>query len=501
MKLGAWVALFIVSFSSPAVAGRFDLTSTTLAGWHTDRGYGELFERLNVVTGTDAWSMAFRFDTATFVSEPNPFIEDRYTFERASVGWQGRSLEVIAGDSYVSIGRGLVLSLRKIDELGVDTTLRGAKLLVHEGIFSGILAAGISNIQNIDEATGRSVDDPYDLIGGLDARVTLFDRITVGVQGSAILFESSTGLVPKDKYEDRYFQIGPSISAPRIVDWFGFYLEGVAQVHDSVGYGLYGQATAYFGPATLLFEGKAYGDLAPIQPNLGLPEFDTVAYNNPPTVERVLQVIENPQRNIAGGRLRLDWSFSPSFLAYLNYGVFRDWEGYGDPNTFGVISAGTIHDPYAGFEARWNEARSWALFSAGYRPVLVGGAIARGDLHFELDGAQALGDRWSLTVHALHLERQKSESPILDQKFREGTVLVGVRFHPWIAVSGGYDYTTEPTQDQDHYFSGAAEWFITSSSSLRFFGGAQRGGLKCTSGVCRIFPPFEGVKLTGTVRF
>src|SRR5687768_9066063 len=159
MRLVAPILIGVL-WTSSAEAGRFDLTSTTLAGWHTDRGYGELFERLNVVTGTDAWSMSFRLDTVTFLSESSPLIRDRYTFERASVGWAGRSIEVTAGDSYVSIGRGLALSLRTIDERGVDTVLRGAKLLVHEGPFSGTLAAGVSNTQNVDEATGKSVDDP-----------------------------------------------------------------------------------------------------------------------------------------------------------------------------------------------------------------------------------------------------------------------------------------------------------------------------------------------------
>jgi hypothetical protein len=39
------------------------------------------------------------------------------------------------------------------------------------------------------------------------------------------------------------------------------------------------------------------------------------------------------------------------------------------------------------------------------------------------------------------------------------------------------------------------------SSNLRLFVGEARGGLKCVSGVCRLFPPFQGVKLTATVRF
>jgi hypothetical protein len=486
---------------------RLDITSTTLGGWHTNGDdYGEIFERLNISTSTGAWRLAGRFDTATFISEPSDQIRDRYAVEKASIAWGARSIEVIGGDAYVNIGRGLALSLRKIDELGVDTTLRGLKLLVHEGAFGGTFAVGFANLNNLDEASGKSIEDSLDLIGGLEARLTLAENWTVALHGSAVAFERSVGLVPVDRYRDRYFTFGPALSATRLFDAFDFYLEGVAQLRDgelgtALDYGLYGLATLYLGPATLLFEGKAYGGLAPIKPNLPLAEFDAVAYNNPPTVERVIQVIENPQRNIAGGRVRFDWSFSPAFLVYVNYGLFRDWEGYADPTAIGV-APGTIHDPYAGFEARWNDARSWALFTAGWRGVLLhGDDVVRGDLHFELNGAQAIDERFSLTLHALHIERKKHVSRILDEEFREGTLLVGVRIHPWIGIGGGYDYTTEPGQPKRDYFSGNVEWYITPSSTLRVFAGSARGGLRCTSGVCRVFPPFEGAKVTATLRF
>ena len=31
--------------------------------------------------------------------------------------------------------------------------------------------------------------------------------------------------------------------------------------------------------------------------------------------------------------------------------------------------------------------------------------------------------------------------------------------------------------------------------------GSTRGGLRCVSGVCRVFPPFEGARLTAVLRF
>jgi hypothetical protein len=98
------------------------------------------------------------------------------------------------------------------------------------------------------------------------------------------------------------------------------------------------------------------------------------------------------------------------------------------------------------------------------------------------------------------MARRKYLSQILDEKFHEGSLLLALRFRTlWVA--GGYDYTTEPVQPKRDYFNGTVQWDFTSSSNLRLFAGAARGGLKCMSGVCRTVPPFEGVKLSATLRY
>jgi hypothetical protein len=37
--------------------------------------------------------------------------------------------------------------------------------------------------------------------------------------------------------------------------------------------------------------------------------------------------------------------------------------------------------------------------------------------------------------------------------------------------------------------------------TVNLFVGQRRGGIRCVSGVCRPFPPFEGVKLELSSRF
>ena len=488
-----------------------EVTSTTVSGWHAgDAGYGDLFERLNLTTSLGSMQLGLRGDSASFIRPPSPAVAGRYTLEKIWLTWTGRSLELVAGDAYISFGRGLALSLRKVDELGLDTTLRGVKALVHGDRMGGTLAAGITNTNNVDEASGKSIDDPRDAIAAARVELTTPNGITLGAHGTAVAFHHPLSLAETGNYDDRYLQFGPTIDAPRLTDWLGIYLEGIGQIRrteadpgGSPAYGAYGAATADFGRIALLMEGKAYGALAPVKPRVERPEFATIAYNNPPTVERLLQILENPQRDIVGGRLRVEWRATPDISFYVNGGLFHDAQGYADPTRVGDIVPGTIYDPYVGLEARAPDGRSWLLASAGSRLVFLNGSqvLVRRDSHLEVDAARSLGGSWSATLHAIHEERLKYESALLNRHFREGTTLLGVRRSPWGSVAIGYDYTTDPTQPRRDYWNGNAEWNITASSSVRLFVGGTRGGLRCVSGVCRVFPPFEGVKVSATIRF
>lgn len=523
---------------------RVDVTSTTSAGYRFDNGnttrcddeYGELRERLNLLGASGPWILGLRLDVDHYLDAPEVLMappgqpgcgmndlrdryEDTVVPEKLWLGWTGRDLELTVGDAYVSFGRGLALSLRKVDELGVDTTVRGAKVLFHGRRLSASAVAGYVNIGNVDEASGRRADDPFDLVGGVAAQVAVTDRLKLGAHAVLVAFESpTTGLPGEASFEDTWLLAGPTVDAPRLLPNLGLYLEGLVQRRSppmfeaETGFGAYGAVTVFAGATTFLVEAKAYGDLETVQPRWEREEFRPVQYTSPPTVERVLQPLERPQREIWGGRLRTDHALSPSFTVHASYGVFRDGdedEGYLVAGPMGARTAsGTIHDPYAGFELRWDQARSRALVSGGRRAVVADGEVVRGDGHLGFDVVQALTPAVSLEIHGIHWKRDKSD-PLGSKDWSEGTFQLGVRWTPHLAVAAVLDYTSEPRQPEGNidvtrlqeYASGTVQWDITPSSSVRLFAGASRGGLKCISGVCRVFPPFEGVRLAATLRF
>ena len=80
------------------------------------------------------------------------------------LGYTAPGIDLTVGDFYAQFGRGLVLSVRKIDELATDTTIRGAKASFKKSWESASLSvttlAGQANPIRIDEQTTAMLRRP-----------------------------------------------------------------------------------------------------------------------------------------------------------------------------------------------------------------------------------------------------------------------------------------------------------------------------------------------------
>lgn len=548
---------------------RLDITESLYLNAHLDPGngdptaanYGELLSRLNVQLAWWRVLFGFRIDSAFWAHTPqpgdrvdagscpksdspryggagdscvvhdnDPRLNDRFGrtpfsfhqipfdpkkfFEKLYLSYSGRSVDVTLGDFYVNLGRGLVLSVRKVDELGVDTSLFGGKVAVHEGDFSAVAVAGWSNIQNVDEATALYTKDPYDFVAGGHVDYRAGGQVIIG--GNVMGGIPSTNASTTNSDHDYYLRYGLSIDAPRLTRWLSFYGE-YARADDRVtdralpADALYAAATAYGGPATVLVEFKDYRNYQPWHSN---PDaFGTLLYQQPPTLERVTTQINN-NTDIIASRLRVDYRLSSAAL------LFASFEGGQSHPQVNVTD--TILDAYAGAQLRWNDGRSHFFPLVGYRREHshddTGGTannlLEEQLIAVEWDAAQALPRGWSLEASGLIWFRQKavpdvdgSCDPADDLRsaycpWREGNVYLSLKWAPRFILAGGYEFTTA-VQESGHthnFFNGSFQWNITSGTSIRLFAGGQRPGLKCISGVCRVFPAFEGAKLEVVVR-
>ncbi len=118
------------------------VTETTIGAQHfkargnesaDDSGWGEWVNRLDAAIHGGRWTAALRLDSAVYWLKPADDNPDFGRFRNSVypaklwLTYSGRGLEITVGDAYVQFGRGLTLSMRKIDELGIDTTVRGIK--------------------------------------------------------------------------------------------------------------------------------------------------------------------------------------------------------------------------------------------------------------------------------------------------------------------------------------------------------------------------------------
>jgi hypothetical protein len=442
--------------------------------------------------------------------------------EKVALEYTGRSVEATIGDFYISVGRGMVLSLRKLDELGIDTTLQGARFVLHEGKLGATLAVGVTNIQNIDEATGRFAPDPFDLIAAGRVEYRFLDKIIVGLhEVGGVLNQDAVNNVPHREH-DAMLMYGGSVDIPRLTRWLSLYLEGAGQMEQTsdkrqTGYALYGAATGYFGVLSVLVEAKHYVNFQRWKPSISgtLPEFVAVNYINPPTAERIDTELLATVYDVSGPRLRLDYRVGPRLLVYASYAYFEDRgvDVFQDKMRM-------YHDPYGGVELRWEEGRSHLFTSGGYRveqcaadnTPCLGQSPPGGEFqhigHVEWDFAQALPRRFSIESQGRALFRHGDVVSLSDANgntvwpnFYEGEAYVALKWTPRLVFSSGLEWSTRPSSKVNQYFvNGAVQWNVTTASSIRFWAGGTRGGLKCISGVCRDFPPFTGAKLEVVVR-
>ena len=195
-----------------------DITNTAVLAYHfnnhndgnldvvhqVDDDYGEFLDRLNIQASWWRLRLGMRLDTALYfhtldrngvaalVKEQTPavdaaaaqegvvpelvanritnsFYEELHSrFLRAIypsklfLGYAQPGFDVTVGDFYVQLGRGIVFSVRKIDELAVDTTVRGIKIVTDRTVgdvqVGTMFFAGQMNPLRVDEASGRRLN-------------------------------------------------------------------------------------------------------------------------------------------------------------------------------------------------------------------------------------------------------------------------------------------------------------------------------------------------------
>ena len=473
------------------------------------------------------------------------------------VGYTTRDVEATAGDFYAQFGRGLVLSVRKLDELSSDVTVRGARLTgrIRAGDLRLRLTAlgGSMNPLRIDEASGRylgvndsvtpgflavteagmprAVGTDYlpetptyapDRIAGAQVEIAT-DDFKLGTQGSMLIRQDplNQDIV---RTADTILTGSQSIEIPDFDGHGAGYLEVALQdlAHedapetDLFGHAVYASVSFIEMPFVLLVEGRHYRRVFPLAANVNLlraREFSLVQYSAPPTTEAfwVDTEFEGFNTCVTGGRAKGDVHLGKDESVFAWVGHYHTWAESVTNESCQIRdeNLNRVWDLATGLEITSQKKKSRHNFTVGARidetdreifdsggnptNVFYEENYARYDIIRWIDGP------FSLQLQGWHRHRRQTLGGPDDTWF-EGQHLTGFEWAPHLSTGFGIEYDTNPATP-DLYFNGNVAWRFTSDTSVALFVGQRRGALRCLGGVCRVYPPFEGARLDATVRF
>ncbi len=573
----------------------------------SDQGYFAWLNRLNLLLSWKKLTAGARVDSSLYALRPedrsftdgqlarNTQIDGATRFRDAIypaklfLTFKTDGLEVTAGDAYAQLGRGLVLSMRKVDELGIDTTLFGAKIVASKDIFSLTLLAGLANPAKVDEPTGRALFLPRPLGPLRDSRGNLLfpadpkgaqpifgsDRIVgAGLSaGRGLPVVAGTNFVmltrcapysylPNGVVNGDYFDapigtcnetdratfldtipsVGPviksrqtinasqSIEVPSLWGHGNFYVEAAIQKRDAEnasitnveGNAIYGSFVATGGPISNTLEVKSYRNFYPLAASVNVSRasaFGNIAYSAPPTAEPVITDTMFGFFNacVTGGRDRFDYRLTPTLLAYASGGFFvtRGEVPGGQCDRIGRSTAQDkdastdyVTDLSTGVEWRFDDDKSIAFLSATWRNDVTEAGYAyyrEGAVQYSV--TKYIKGPYSLELAGRHRFRIQRDENIKDPKnepegspWWQGEHQNALKIAPKWIISQGIEYTSFLGLPA-FYVNGGIVYKFTSESNVRVYAGQNRGGLRCVSGICRVFPAFSGARVELTLRF
>jgi peroxiredoxin len=401
-------------------------------------------------------------------------------FEYSGTNWNLR-----LGDYYYSLGRGLLLSVLKTFEKEgleyiIDTTIDGGKVSLGMDPFFAEIYGGW-----IDREESDTKDKVYGGIFGW--RVKEFAELRLNLMGSQL--ESGSALGNKNVQMASF-----TLDIPDISDKAKIYGEFVLSQKEEYfddekinGHGVYLESGLFFGHFTLLFEFKDYLNL----------DFE---YNRPPMLESEhLPILANQFAkdaiDITGITGRMDYYLSDiSTLFWGKAAFFRD-----SP----VERRRDIVHFYGGVEKKFKETGWWNIV-AGYRQETTDSLVyyyTHGKtFHYQFNLSYPVTSRFSLEAD---IQGKEFRGEHLD--YYERRSFLSLHYSQKWILTFLFDQTADPQvlffKDKKNWFGVQVEIKFSQANAIRIFYGAMKGGVKCSGGICKFFPPFEGFRLDAFFRF
>lgn len=476
--------------------------------------------------------------------------------ERVLLRLEHKRFNLFVGDFNVNFGRGVALSVRKKSNIGVDSTIKGARLDIKTKPLKLTGLFGVGNRQQSDSATRQLFQDPgyvhalcedldplvaneygnrlwtmcSDMIGAVRAEAKLPGKVKLAAHYGNMWF----GLLNEatDQHEALHF-VGGDLSRARIFGKWSFFGGATAilrnyhhkENHPELvedGLGAYVSNNISLGNLNLLIEGKYYDNYVLSRDTAPL----TVQYTEAPTLEREDQQVP-AAANAAGPLLRIAYTFPKKGITlYSNTLGYAFAYNNDDDMWYGQDAMRVLH-AFVGMD--WDDTERGTSFKlvggwrweGHYEPQPEGTERFDRKLpHAEIYLNQALKNvHWGRFQHSVNFKFDWRRETVFKtdhaKHFHKGNLLLGYGLSPYVAVSfiGGYSSEFTPPDDaislhdqpcpdggtdcgrKPHLWPGAEiRYNFLSSSFIRVFAGRQVGGLLCANGSCRELPDFSGAR-------
>jgi hypothetical protein len=390
----------------------FTVTNTSIVRYRaqnfdlnpSDDDFFSLTERLDLAAQAAPWRLYTRVDA--FVpwnhdtscpdrDDPssNCYLRWNLRPERISLRYQRGDITVEAGDFYQVFGRALSLAFRKVDPIGLDTVLRGARAEYDHGRLNVRAFAGLANPQNLDPVSLGVYPDPEDALAGGALTARLGEDSDIELSGHVVHASFERGA--SDARQDSIDIAGSRIEFPSLFDG-DLTLYGEANVlrrttrfgvasddtwydpstqtgptRNRYGRGIYAAAQLIRDRWTFLVEWKDYTSyiLSPSQLGGATPRDVARIYGSAPSLERDDQRIFT-NANTRGARVRVDYAFQPSPWIVTFNSVLYGWSDAAN-------ESGDLYDPWDSTQG-YLTTHTYVAVRRRSRPVITPQAPAAG---------------------------------------------------------------------------------------------------------------------------
>jgi hypothetical protein len=424
---------------------------------------------------------------------------------------------ITVGDSYVNFGRGLALNLVRNAQIDIDSSVRGAQVVVSPGMWDLQIVSGVVNqvqVQMVNPNRDLRANRNH-LVNG--ARVTRYGLgpLTVSAHGVAYSFAETLDDPNWQGGVKRYGEIG----APDAIvggagvegytgpvdwyvegNWFQYREDQLLPHGQEPAYAVYGSMSFYPGPLSVLVEGKRYRNTERMNVHTAPERYEIVSG---PTLEYERVITEDSSsavnsNDIYGGLMRVDWAAVPGRVTpYASVLVQRD----NDLENHFNRSPETIVHPMLGLDLQGDVVNLWT--NLGYRRDIRDSHGADQLFHADAALGVPLPGQWhaDATWDIWHYKWGENQNQQHD--FTTSTLAVAAHWHPQgLAFIVYNDFTNDPLIDSKGniadsvYLAGEVQWNATERTQVKAFYGAYRAGIRCAGGQCRMMPGFDGGRVT-----